>query len=123
MKTLIQKKSLIIEPSGKLLLLFSQIRRKAPRGKKIILSETEKHISDDKKNCKIFNDFFSNVVSDLKIPDYCNYFPQKNTCSLSTIMETFDKHRSILNIKKRKLDSEFSFRKTTQEEVLKVIRM
>ena len=49
-------------------------------------------------------------------------FHKKNTYSLSTIIETFDKHPSILNIKKRKLDSVFSFRKTTQEEVLKVIQ-
>ena len=69
-----------------------------------------------------FNNFFSKVVSDLKIRDHCNYFPQKNTYSLSTIIETFDKHPGILNIKKRKLDSVFSFRKTTQEEVLKVIQ-
>ena len=48
--------------------------------------------------------------------------PKKNTHSLSTIIETFEKHLSILNIKKRKLDSVFSFRKTTQEEVSKVIR-
>ena len=41
---------------------------------------------------------------------------------LSTIIETFEKHPSILNIKKRNLDSVFSFRKTTQEEVSKVIR-
>ena len=64
--------------------------------------------------------YFSNVVSDL-IPDYCNYFPQKSTHSLSTIIETFQKHPSILNIKKRKLDSMFSFRKTTQEQVSKII--
>ena len=36
-------------------------------------------------------------------------------------IETFGKHPSILNIKIRKLDSVFSFRKTTQEKVLKVI--
>ena len=80
---------------------------KASRGEKIILTEAEKHISDDKKICNIFNNFFSKVVSDLKIPDYYNYFSQENTCSLSTIIETFEKHPSILNIKKRKLVSVF----------------
>ena len=95
---------------------------KASGGQKNILIEAEKHIPDDKNICKIFNNFFSNVISDLKIPDYHNYFPQKNTSSLSAIIETFEKHLSILNIKKRKLDSVFSFRKTTQEEVLKVIQ-
>ena len=100
-------------------LLFTE---KASGGEKIILTEAEEHIPDDKNICKIFNNFFSNVISDLKIPDYYNYFPQKNTSSLSAIIETFEKHLSILNIKKRKLDSVFSFRKTTQEEVLKVIQ-
>ena len=56
---------------------------KASRGEKIILTEAEKHISDDKKICNVFNNFFSKVVSDLKIPDYYNYFSQENTCSLS----------------------------------------
>ena len=61
-------------------------KSEASRGKKIILTEAEKHASDDKKIYKIFNNF-SNVVSDLKIPDYCNCFLQKNTCSLSTIID------------------------------------
>ena len=57
---------------------------KASRDEKIILTEAEKHISDDKKICKIFNNFFSNVVPDLKISDYCNYFPHKrHTFSLN----------------------------------------
>ena len=64
-------------------LLFTN---KASRGEKIILSEAGKHISNDKKNCNIFNNFFSKVVSDLKILDYYNYFSQENTCSLSTII-------------------------------------
>ena len=34
----------------------------------------------------------------------------------------FEKHPSILDIKTNKLNSVFSFRKTTEEEVLKVIR-
>ena len=53
---------------------------------------------------------------------YYNYLPPKDTYSLLTISKTFKKTPSILNIKKRKLDSVFSFRKTTQEEVSKVIR-
>ena len=43
---------------------------KASRGEKVILNEVQKHITDYKKICKVFNDFFSNAVSDLKIPDY-----------------------------------------------------
>ena len=59
----------------------------ASKGEKTILNEAEKHISDDKKIYTIFNNFFSNGVSDLKIPNYCNYFPPKSTHFLSTIIE------------------------------------
>ena len=37
---------------------------KTSRGEKIILTEAETHISDDKKICKLFNNLFSNVLSD-----------------------------------------------------------
>ena len=47
------------------------------KGEKFILNEAEKHISDDKKLSTIFNNFFSNVVSDLKMDNHCNYFSQK----------------------------------------------
>ena len=43
---------------------------KASKGEKIILNEGEKHTSDDKKIWTVFNNLFSHVVSDLKIPDY-----------------------------------------------------
>ena len=92
-KSLIQKKSRITEPSGKLLFLFSQIRR--PEVKRLsLMKQAKKHICDGKNIRKIFNDFFSNVVSDLKIPDFCNYFPQKK--------HTFS------------LDFHWNFRKTPQ---------
>ena len=95
---------------------------KQSKGEEVVLNEAERQISDDEKYSKVFWNFFSNVVSDLKIPNQCNYFSQKNTYSLSIITETFEKHPSILNIKKSKLDSDFSFRKITQKELSKVIR-
>ena len=109
------KKLRIIEPSGELLFLFLQERSKG----EIILNEAEKHFWW-KKICRNFNKLFSNVVSNFKIPGYWNFF-HKKTHVLSAIIEAFEKHPSILNIKKRKLDSVFSFRKTTKKEVLKVI--
>ena len=78
-------------------------------------------ISDDNRIFKIFKNFFSIAVSDLKIPSQCNYF-NKKTHSLPTILKTFEKHSSVLNIKKGILSQFFSFRKYTQEEVTKVIR-
>ena len=78
-------------------------------------------ISDDNRIFKIFKNFFSIAVSDLKIPSQCNYF-NKKPHSLPTILKTFEKHSSVLNIKKGILSQFFSFRKYTQEEVTKVIR-
>ena len=104
--------------------IVPHFRKKASKGEKIILNEIKKKlISDDKKICIILNNFLSTVVSDLKIPYHCNYFFAKKKHILSsTIIETFEKHPSILNIKQRNLDPVFSFRKTTQEEILKGIR-
>ena len=47
-------------------LCCSSFHKKASKDEKIILTEAEKHISDDKKLCTIFNNFFSKVVSDSK---------------------------------------------------------
>ena len=101
MKALVQKKITDNRNFWKTAVPLSQ--NKASGGEKIILNEAEKHISVDKKICTIFHNFFSTVVSDLKILDYCNYFPQKKTYSRSTIIETFEKHPSILNLKKGNL--------------------
>ena len=94
--------------------------KNASKGEKIILNEEENYIFDGQKMCITFHNFFSNVF---QIPNYCNYFSKKHTHSpLSSIIETFEKHPNILNIKKRKLDSVFSFSKTTPEEVPNVFR-
>ena len=74
---------------------------KASRGEKIILTEAEGHIPDDKRICKIFNNFFSNVVSYLKIPDYCNYFPQKKTHVLSQLSLKRLKNTPVFSILKK----------------------
>ena len=57
--------------------------KKAAEGEKIVLNEAEKHISDDTKILKIFDNFFSNVVTDLKIPNHCNYFSKKTKKTFS----------------------------------------
>ena len=95
--------------------------KKASKGEKIILNEAEKHISDDKKICTIFNNFFSNIVSDLKTPDYCSYFPHKKTHALSQRSLKRLKNTLVFSILKKGNLILFSFRKTTQEEVLKDI--
>ena len=83
------KKSQKIEPSGKLLFLFSQKRRQ--KVKRLLMKQKFLMIKN------IHNNFFSNVVSDLKIPNYCNYFsPQKYTFSLN---ETFHWNVSLKRLK------------------------
>ena len=75
---------------------------KASRGEKTILNEAEKHISDDKKICTIFNNFFSNIFADLKIHDYCNYFLQKDTHILPQLSLKRLKNSPVLSILKKK---------------------
>ena len=68
----------------------------------------------------ILNTFFSNFVSNLDIPNPCNYFKKEKFYSLPAIIEDFEKHLS--NIKSKNFKSIFSFKKPTPEEVVKVIR-
>ena len=72
---------------------------KASRGEKIILNKAQKHISDDKKVCTIFKNFFQTLSQTQKCLIIVNIF-HKRTHSLSAIIETLEKHPSILNIKK-----------------------
>ena len=73
--------------------------KSASKGEKITLNEEQNYIFDDKNICITFNNFFLNVF---QIPNYCNYFSKKKKTHspLSTIIETFEKHPNILNIKK-----------------------
>ena len=41
--------------------------------KKIYLTEGNKTISNNNKLCRVFNNFFSETVNDLKIPNISNY--------------------------------------------------
>ena len=82
LKTLTWKKSRIIETFGNLIFLFSQKGVKRWKDYPYWSRKTYFWISNDKKICTIFNNFFSNVVSDLKIPSCCDYYSPKNTISL-----------------------------------------
>ena len=61
-------------------------------------------------------------MSNSDIPNLSNYFKEENFHSLSAIIEHFEKHPSVTNIKNKNLESTFSFKKTTPEDVVKVIR-
>ena len=95
---------------------------KGSRGEKIILTEAKKTFLLI-IFFLIFNTFFSNVVSDLKIPHYCNYFPPKNICSLSTTIETFKKDPSIINTKKGNLIQYFYSERLLKKRCWKLSRI
>ena len=59
---------------------------KLSKSENIIINECDKTISDEKKICQIFHTFFSNVVSNLDIPNPSNYFKKEKFQSLSAII-------------------------------------
>ena len=61
-------------------------------------------------------------MSNLDIPNPSNYFKEGKFHSLSAFAEHFENHPSDSNIKNKNFESIFSFKKTTPEEVVKVIR-
>ena len=102
--------------------LFS---KKTSKSDKIILTEKGLNISDDDELCRIFKEFFENIISELKIPDLvkdlgCNSQLTVNS-SVDNIVKTFENHPSIVSIKKNFTPTEFNFRKVNQKEVEKVI--
>ena len=54
----------------KTIVLFFTI--KTSKSKKINLNEEGKHVSDNAELCRIFNNYFSEVISNLKIPSLIN---------------------------------------------------
>ena len=52
--------------------LFSD---KSISGDKTNLTENDKYVKTEMKTAEVFNSFFSNIVKDLKIPQYSNFDP------------------------------------------------
>ena len=74
--------------------------------------------------CRIFNNYFLEVISNFKIPSLINNSTvDSNTISnsLSIAIKLFDQHPSIINIKKKKFDSVLNFIKISSTEVENVI--
>ena len=74
--------------------------------------------------CRIFNNYFSEIISNLKIPSLVNNSAVDSNASsnsLSIAIKIFDQDPSIINIKKKTFDPVLSFKKTSSTEVEKVI--
>ena len=98
--------------------------KKNSKSEKINLNEEGKNVSDNAELRRIFNNYFSEVISNLKIPSLINNSAvDQNAVSnpLSIATKLFDQHPSIINIKKKKLDSVLNLKKTSSTEVEKVI--
>ena len=90
--------------------------------KNINLTDDSKIISSDEELCETFNQFFYNVVPTLNIPKPKS-FPtaSDNLDPIMSVIISFDKHPSIVKIKAKGFDSTFHFRKTSCNEVEKII--
>ena len=82
----------------------------------IITDEVKDSVSDEKKNCQIFNTFFSNVVSIIDIPSSCSYLKEEKFDSLWAIREHFEKDPQV------SLLSGIGVSNLTPEELVQIIR-
>ena len=99
--------------------LFTQ---NSSKGERINLIDNSKIISSDEELCEAFNQFFSNVVPSLNIPKAKSFLTASDNLDLiMSVIKSFDKHPSIVKIKAKGFDSTFHFRKTSCNEVEKII--
>ena len=82
---------------------------KPSKSESFIINEGDKSISDETKT--LSSTFFSNVMFNLDKSNPLNYFKEEKFHSLSAIIEHFEKHPSVSNIKNKNFKSIFSFKK------------
>ena len=94
---------------------------KNSKSDKIILNEEGKTISDEKELCRTFSTYFANIVSDLQIPEIQDNASNIHGPALAA-SNTFQNHRSVVNIKQREFNSTFTFKNTNENEVHRIIK-
>ena len=98
--------------------------KKISKSEKINLTEEVKNVSGNAELCHIFNNYFSEIISKLKILNLVNDSAVGSNAfsnPLSIATKIFDQHTSIVNVKQKKFDSVLNFKKTSSTEVEKVI--
>ena len=102
--------------------LFTKFTQNSSKIEKNKLDSYGKTISSDEELCQTFNQFFSNVVPTLNIPKtkFLSMASGKYDPIMS-IIKSFNKHPSIVKVKAKALDSNFHFKKTSCNEVEKII--
>ena len=83
---------------------------KPSKSENILTNEGDKSRSDEeKKNCQIYNTFFSNVVSNLSYLILLIIYKEGKFHSLSAIIEHFQNHPSVSNINNKNFEPSFFF--------------
>ena len=92
---------------------FWNLFYKSISGEKINLTENSEYVKTKMKTAEVLNSFFSNIVKNLKIPQYSNFDPIAQNAedpTLKAIMK-YKNHPSILTIQaKYKSKNNFLYR-------------
>ena len=91
-------------------------------GDKINLTENGEYVKTEMKTAEVFNNFFSNMVKNLKIPHYSNFDPIAQNIEDPTLkaIVKYKNHPSILTTEaKYKGKNKFSFAEATTQDTEK----
>ena len=100
------------------------LSEKATFTQKIALIDNDKIVRSDNDTARVLNTFFSNVVSDLKIPEYsnCDALAENIQEPVLKAIVKYRNHPSILTTGKLcKRNPQFSFRCVDKDEISKEI--
>ena len=91
---------------------------------KIHLNENGELINSKTKTAEILSEFFSNIVKNLKIPEYENLnrnFRKVKDPVLKAILK-YKNHLSIIGLKEKSKNSKFTFHGVDNERIIKEIK-
>ena len=91
---------------------------------KITLPEDDNIVENDKNTASVLNEFFSNIITTLKMPQYSKTEPVNHNISdpLTKAIMKYRFHPSIVAIKKNcNSGSSFSFSQVERDEIMKEI--
>ena len=72
---------------------------------------------------RVFSNFFSKAVEELKMPSISNFTHNEGNDSLKEALSYFENHPSIVNIKRKGFDTSFTFKETNSNEIFKLIKI
>ena len=72
---------------------------------------------------RVFTNFFSKAVKELKISSSSNFTHNQSNDSLKEALSWFENHPSIVNIKREGFDTSFTFIETNSNEIIKLIKV